>query len=136
MKNLPIWYQGVFPMVCSFFLCVSCTPDEKELDYQLSYSHTIAFPLDYESGAFPSFARLDRINGREIFGFFNNGNNQLYLYDAQTQKLVKQIAFEKEGPNGIGSSQVIGYQYLSPDSIFLFTYNLMKLFHVNESGKV
>lgn len=78
---------------------------------------------------------LINLAGRK-FSVFNSGNNRLYLYDAETRKLKAKLSFEAEGPDGIGSSRIIGYQYISSDSIFIFTYNLMKLFHVDTSGKI
>lgn len=137
------WFENIRTCFLWFFIFTSlsisnqsCSTKESGFNHQLVYSKTVDFQLDNESGAFPSFARIDQFGGKEIFGFFNSGNNRLYLYDAETRKLKAKLSFEAEGPDGIGSSRIIGYQYISSDSIFIFTYNLMKLFHVDTSGKI
>ncbi len=63
-----------------------------------------------------------------------DGNNQLLVYNADTQNLLNKIILEKEGSNGVGMAN--GFKLLSPDSILITSKFFQKLFLVNSNGAV
>jgi len=64
----------------------------------------------------------------------NWNTNSLEIYDADKGSLLKQLAFEVDGPNGAGD--ILGFHVHNPDSIFLFTQLNPVLVLTDTTGKI
>ncbi|MCH7397978.1 DUF4221 domain-containing protein [Belliella sp. DSM 107340] len=67
-------------------------------------------------------------NGENLLTFLNEYNNSIYIYDAKTYSFIESIAFDVNGPKGVGKIQ--GYSFLNRYTICLIdTYRYKALFY-------
>ncbi len=72
--------------------------------------------------------------GKDYLFNINWLTNSLQLYDVDQAKLIKEIRFAREGPNGVG--RVFGFHVLSFDSLLLFTQRGAEVVLTDTSGTV
>ena len=128
MSNL----KTILAFIITIFLS-SCNNDPKNNDF----SETKIYPYTLESKSTINIP-IDSITPKEtmsLVGFedenedyllFLNPNNQFLVININKEKVVNTMAFDKDGPNGVG--KISGFLPLSLDSIFLFPTRENKIF--------
>lgn len=98
MKNTIIFF-----VIC-FSLLMSCQSKKNSLSVALEGTQdTLSFSISANSSQFIKalFLFTDK-EGKNYLTYQNNDEPEIYVYDIETQKLVKTIRYSKEGPDGIG----------------------------------
>jgi hypothetical protein len=101
---------------------------------KLEYVGTKEFPLDDETSPYRQYISFIDNDSTQIFSFLNEYNNSIYFYDYKSSSFLRKIKYEKEGPDGVLSTQ--GYLYLNDDSIFVYSYKTKLLCLTNSNAKV
>lgn len=94
----------------------------------------IQFPVDENVNPYAIKIEVFINKGGKQQVYFLDGNNQILVYDIDSQSLHKKIILEKEGNNGVGLAN--GFKLLSTDSILITSKFFQKLFLVNSNGIV
>lgn len=114
MKN-----TNLYLIICFSFL-ISCQSKKSSMSVALEATQdSLIFPLSTNSSQFIKalFLFVDK-EGKSYLTYQNNDEPEIYVYDIETQKLVKTIRYDKEGSNGIGP-KAGGYFMKDWDEIYL-----------------
>lgn len=128
----------------------ACSPVENQLleqqtspgsrnNYKFTFSpqEPASFPLDSLTGFFQNnmqYTEDDLRKGKFIL--FNTVKGIMYLYDYESKKIEREIRFEREGDNGLGSFYRMGFLYCNDDSIFMYNVKKQTLFLCDAEGKI
>ncbi|WP_192346308.1 DUF4221 family protein [Algoriphagus sp. Y33] len=105
------------------------TPQELVSDGQL-----ISLQIDSQtSNVSDGLVAFQDENGAWLFNL-NFSNNEIQLYNLDSQTLKKRMVFELQGPGGVGFVQ--GFYVHSMDSIFLFGYPMQNLHLTDTSAHI
>ena len=125
-------------IVISLVLVMLCNCNDNQPEKanpSLNFLSTTSIPLDTETTTRQS-VRFTVIDKTPYLSFFNDANYSLYIHNFETGDLVKKLAFEKEGPQGIDSGGNISVAHVlhNLDSIFLAGSSYQYL--VDGTGKI
>ncbi|EIM74874.1 hypothetical protein A3SI_14849 [Nitritalea halalkaliphila LW7] len=125
MKN-----NKIKKLLCFFLIifCVnSCKVDNKTspVSVVLKKVGQLNLPLDDESTGRNIYNDFVLIDSVPHLSFLNKKNNSIYFYDLVSEALTEKIHFPKKGPENFGD--LVGYNFINYDSIFVYAYNLGKL---------
>jgi hypothetical protein len=120
-------------------ICFSCGKTEQKNQNEMLFSlvseqEEVTIKIDEATPANSRVVFLFIQNGKEILSYLNSNLNQIQFYDLSSQKLIKAVDIEIDGPNGVG--KVSGFRPLSLDSIFILPVMQTKLAIVNGEGEV
>lgn len=106
-------------LLCLLGFCACHSPEQEEDSCYLEST------TDYLEYPVPSDAHIPLFNlytfrqdGCEYLTFSNMWTRTLYIYDLLKGNLVKRIAFQAEGPNGIGGD-LFGYYMTDFNHIYI-----------------
>ena len=118
-----------------FFILTGCNSSKTDKDVSMwNPVKRMQFPVDEKVNPYAiQIEVLTNTDGSQQI-YLLDGNNQLLVYDADSQDLIKKVILEKEGNNGVGMAN--GFKLLSPDSILITSKFFQKLFLVNSNGSV
>jgi hypothetical protein len=139
LKTLKIYAAIAFFL--SAYACSKAVINKNDFKGKGDYTHTleeekdISFPLDAETPQSLSSIQIFENDSCRYFTFLNEFNNSVYFYDYDSQEIVNQIKFQKEGPHGT-SRKVLGHYVSSMDSIFLFSYVTKYLYLFNSNSEL
>jgi len=75
--------------------------------------------LDYETAPNPPYMQMiDDASGNRILTFLNPYKNAIYFYDYEEGVFIRDLVYDKQGPNGI--PHIGGYYIKNMDSTYLF----------------
>lgn len=120
--------------VVVLFVFISCQDTNNNSEIQM-----------YESGQYIRLTLDDNTpNLSNGIQYFNGGNplmfnlnwkeNSIQIFNLNTQKNIKKIKFDKEGPLGV--SDIFGFHVHNLDSIFLFNHGIGRIYLTDTSGNV
>lgn len=93
------------------------------------------FILDSNTAPQPQYTQLYQDSSdKRKFTFLNTYTNSIYFYDYETAEYIREISYDKEGPNGI--QRPMGYLIKNLDSIYIFDQLTNSLILSNDDGKV
>ncbi|EOZ91519.1 hypothetical protein A33Q_4587 [Indibacter alkaliphilus LW1] len=95
---------------------------------------TKKFPLDSTTAGGGSNFQYVENEGKKLLCYLNTNQNTLIFYDYEQETLEYQLSIEKKGPNGVG--EISGFLVHSTDSIFVYSNSGVRLYHLNQSGKI
>lgn len=99
MKN--VFYCILFFMSCTLLSCTTKTKERTSDSYELVPKETyLSFPID-EDTRLPKFCLWSFTDNQNEYIAFNNRGDEILFYDVKTQRLVKKVKYEREGPNGV-----------------------------------
>ncbi len=109
------------------------TDSDKNKTYKLIAKDTFNLQIDNKT-SYKNIVSVIKIGRKRFFFSKIHRQNRCILWDFKTLKKVKEITFEKEGPNGVGNIQdIVFYKW---DSIFILKSYSKNIFLVDSSGKV
>lgn len=101
----------------------------------LIHKRSIMLALDSQTSSLSNFYQVVERDSSTLLLFFNSLNYHLYAYDLLDGKFVSKVAFEKDGPDGLGA-RVTSFKYLNDSSLIFHNYYGAELVHAKMSGKV
>jgi len=113
----------------SFFVLDACQGDNKASFVSLIASEELlSFELDGSTSNISTFLELyyDENANRELLFSLNQMNNEVQVYDLESQQLINRMPFDVEGERGVGN--ISGFHVQNLDSLFLFPNNGNRLF--------
>ncbi|WP_410266177.1 DUF4221 family protein [Cyclobacterium sp.] len=118
----PFFRSGIFIMLFACFSCGNISESDQSSNNVAGElrinENSIQIPLDEETSHYSM--GLDYFKSeRPLLFNFNPLKKCIQVYDIQEKLLSKEMTFEKEGSEGIGS--LTGYYVHDLDSIFIFT---------------
>ncbi|MDR1258032.1 MAG: DUF4221 domain-containing protein [Tannerellaceae bacterium] len=91
--------------------------------------------LDDDTAPQPPYMQMiEDVPGMRILTFLNPHNQSVYLYDYDTERYIKKISYEKEGPDGILNPA--GYYIKNMDSIYVYNMPLIELVLTDSAAHV
>ena len=112
-------------------IIVSCKDEKKEILYSLETTGKfLEFELDSLS---PNQSNGLQFLDPYLFSLDLN-SNKIQLFDVNSGKIVKNLQFEREGPNGV--SDIFGFQVQSLDSIYLFSLGSRVIFLTDTTAQI
>lgn len=72
-------------------------------------------------------------NGRSLLTYLNEGENEIHFYDLQSRRLIKKIALDYDGDNGVGTAYA--FHVCNPDSIYIASAN-DHIYLINGQGEI
>ncbi len=127
MKRLSICYL--------LLLCFSCQMKERPLMYQMKETNdSLDFNISSESTTFIKSMSIFEDGDNTCFAYLNNDENILYVYDIQTQRLIKEILFQQEGPDGTGP-KAAGFYMQDWDSIYIPNIYVPEISVIDSCGR-
>lgn len=135
---------------CAVFLFLSCKHElENKLFYQTENAATYkellllteekeaVFPGDTNMWQETSIIQPFQEDGKDYIAIFNQFGLKLNIYDYDLKKRVKEIYFEREGPNGVGSkTDQMGCFVIHSDTIIIYNYWERKIKVLNSHSQV
>jgi hypothetical protein len=73
-------------------------------------------------------------DGARFLFYLSGYSNNICVFSLDSQKLVKTIKLEQQGPNGVAN--VMGFEVINFDSIYITPVMIRKLYLVNSEAKV
>jgi Domain of unknown function (DUF4221) len=92
----------------------------------------LTLPLDSVTVGFAAFFQYEP--REDVLLLLNKDQRQIYRYDLARREVAGTIAYEEEGPNGLGYFD--GFAYLNQDTILVFSKGTRKLVMFDSAGKV
>jgi hypothetical protein len=132
--------KGVaFAVVASFTLIISCTSKHNNAfeprNYQFVLKDKIKLPLATDVSQNTLSLHSFPAENPDFLFYLHRGLNKASVYDLNSKKLTKKIAWDAEGPDGIGHNAefccMVGF-----DSIFLASVLEQKIFLSDTTSKV
>lgn len=128
-------FTNTVPFILIFLILTGCNSSKTDKDVSMwNPVKRMQFPVDEKVNPYAiQIEVLTNTDGSQQI-YLLDGNNQLLVYDADSQDLIKKVILDKEGNNGVGMAN--GFKLLSPDSILITSKFFQKLFLVNSKGSV
>lgn len=130
-------YKFLSSLFCFLFLFFSChSPQKTNPDgYTLKRTDTqLTFPLDDKTKIYIFSLQIYKdISGEEYLVIQNQTYRQLLFYNLQTQKLLKKIICNAEGPDAV--PRFSGFYVRNMDEIYLSNTNLDGMSMIDGQGK-
>lgn len=127
----------------AIIFCISCNKEtvkneqwnKVENRCTIELKAKVDIPIDDETSALiPYMQYFDENTVTDMLLTLNTHNNSIYFFDYARKEFIKKIMYEKEGNNGVGEIQ--GFNYLNPDSIFVYNYWGMTIYLTNDRSVV
>lgn len=124
----------------SFFILISFScknRSESITDYSLIPSNAnISFPLNSNvKQLIKTLQYYKDEDGKEYLTFQNDKEPEILFYDIKTEKIIKSLTFNTEGPNNVGSG-FIGYYIKNMDEIYLTRMDNNEIIQINSQGAI
>ncbi|TGV03441.1 DUF4221 family protein [Flavivirga rizhaonensis] len=102
---------------------------------ELRQVNTKPFLLDTDTAPKPHYIQVinDSLESRQLT-FLNYYNNSIYFYNYKTEKFIKKVSFDKDGPNAV--KEPMGYHIKNRDSIYIFSSQLKEVLLANSQGEI
>ena len=92
-------------------------------------------PIDDDTPPMPlSTQMIEDAVGNRILTTLNTYKNAIYFYDYESERQIRKICYEKEGPNGI--PRFVGYYIINMDSIYVYNNMMPEAVLTDSSGIV
>lgn len=132
--------SNLFSLLCLMFIPSCNNPDNRKIETDLSANYNISwvkashgFDLDYNVRASTKYIGTFQINDRDYLFYKHRGLNKATIFDINTQKTIKTITWEIEGPNAVSPQAEFGYAH-NFDSLFLYSILENTIFLIDSAG--
>ena len=134
-----IYHKPFMKKTILSFLCLllffRCTPQSEKTEAKTTIvKNVLSLSVSEKTANISNGLQSCRIGGHDYLASLNWLTNSLQLFDIQQEKLIDEIAFDIDGPNGAG--RVFGAYVLNFDSILLFTQATNQVALTDTSGTI
>jgi len=95
-----------------------------------------SFALDTLTGFYHQSFHCFTIDGKDYLSFIDAPNRRILFYEYASGEIEKPVYLEEEGPNGVGSTELMGHYVHRLDSIFVLSYWQGRLYLLDGEGMV